>query len=86
MADIQKAIKIKINVSESVKSGHYSNLFNLTTTSAKEAIIDFVFIHPQDKSGDEQTGTVVSRIIMSTDSAIALKMLLEAQLGKNRKE
>lgn len=87
MAEEKKEIQIQVNIPEDKKTGNYSNLFTVTSTQGKEVIIDFVFVHPNDRTQDnKQLATVVSRIIMSTDSAIALKMLLESQLGKNKKE
>jgi len=87
MANEPAKINISINIPESEKGGKYSNLFNVTTTSGKEVIIDFVFINPNDRDQNQsQTGTVVSRIVMSADSANALKMLLESQIGKIKKE
>lgn len=87
MAEEPKEIQIQVNVPDKKKAASYSNLFTVTTTQGKEVIIDFVFVHPGDRSTDnKQLGTVVSRVVMSVESAVALKMLLESQLGKNKKE
>jgi hypothetical protein len=87
MADGQKQVKINISVPESLKPGRYANIFSVTTTSAREVVFDFVFVHPNDKdSSGNPNGVIVSRTIMSTDLANALKMALESQLGKIKKE
>lgn len=87
MAEKPQGIKVSINIPEPIKGGSYANLFNITTTAGREVIIDFVFFHPNDRDKEGNlTGTVVSRVVMSADSGIALKMLLESQLGKNKKE
>lgn len=89
MADEQKNIQVQVNVPEHLKGGSYANLFSVTTSKNEEAgevIVDFVFTHPSDKKDGQQLGTLVSRVIMSLEGGKALKLLLESQLGKNRKE
>ncbi len=83
----KKEINIQVNDPKNLRAGSYSNVFSVTTTTAKEVIIDFVFTHVNDKSDDEkQLGTLVSRVVMPVDLAIGLKLALESQLGKHRKE
>ena len=77
---------LEVNIPEHIRNGVYSNICSVTTTSSGEVIIDFVYTHPNDKKGNTQTGVVVSRVIMNSDMGKALKLLLESQLGKNKKE
>ena len=91
MTDEQKKLQIQVNVNvpEHLRGGSYANVFSVTTTKngeTGEVMIDFVFTHPSDKKDGQQFGALVSRIIMSLEGGIALKLLLESQLGKNRKE
>ncbi len=91
MAEEQKNLQVKVdvNVPEHLRGGNFSNLFSVTTTKngeTGEVMIDFIFTHPSDKKDGQQMGTLVSRVIMSLEGGKALKLLLESQLGKHRKE
>ena len=84
-----KQVQVNVNVPEHLRAGSYANVFSVTTTKTGETgevMIDFVFTHPSDKKDEQQLGTLVSRIILSLEGGKALKLLLESQLGKNRKE
>lgn len=87
MADNPKNLNVEVVIPEDVRKGVYSNLCTVTTTSGGEVIVDFVFTHPNDKKDTStQLGTVVARVIMNYELGKALKLLLESQLGKNKKE
>ncbi len=86
-SEITTKPNLQINVSEQIKSGVYSNLVVVTTTSNQEVMIDFIFTHPQniDDKGNAN-GQVVSRVILPVKVAQEMKMVMESQLGKVKKE
>lgn len=86
MAKQEEQVKINVHVPEPQKVGVHANMVLLTTTGNGEAILDFIFSHPNDKSGDVQQGTLVSRIVLPLKVAKDLNFILSAQVGKPIKE
>lgn len=81
-----KQANLQVNVPESQKIGISSNIVLVTTTSNGEVILDFIFMHPQDKIGETQQGTVVSRVVLPVKVAKDLNMVLSSHLGKAKSE
>ncbi len=79
-------VKLNIQIPESEKTGVHANMALLTITGNGEAIIDFVFTHPNDKVGDTQQGSLVSRVVLPLKVAKDLNFILSAQVGKAIKE
>ncbi len=82
---VQQA-SLQVNVPESQKVGISSNIVLVTTTSNGEVILDFIFTHPNDKIGEIQQGTVVSRVVLPVKVAKDLNMVLSSHLGKAKPE
>ncbi len=82
----EEQIKINIQFPEAQKIGVHANIALLTVTSNGEAILDFVFAHPNDRVDDIQQGTLVSRVVLPVKVAKDLSFILSAQLGKVIKE
>ena len=86
MENVKQKTAIKVNVPEAHKIGVSSNIVFVTTTSNGEVILDFIFTHPQDKDGDTQVGTIVSRVVLPIKVAKDLNAVLSSHLGKVRSE
>jgi uncharacterized protein YwlG (UPF0340 family) len=82
----EEQIQLNITVPDAQKAGIHANVAFLTVTSNGEAMIDFIFSHPNDKIGDIQQGTLVSRVVLPVKVAKDLNFILSAQLGKTIKE
>jgi len=78
MQSNKKDVKIEVKVDESIASGIFSNLTNISN-SPEEFILDFLFVHPAPPPG---FGKLISRIILTPLHA---KRLLLA-LNNNVKE
>lgn len=78
--------QLQVNVPESTKIGVSSNIVFVTTTSNGEVILDFIFTHPNDRTGNTQHGTVVSRVVLPVKVAKDLNMVLSSHLGKSKSE
>lgn len=79
-------VKLNVNIPEHLRAGISSNIVSVTTSSNGIVMLDFVFAHPNDKNNEGQLGTLVARIILPTQVAQEVKMLLESQLGKIKSE
>ena len=71
-------IKIEVKVDESIATGIFSNLTNISN-SPEEFVLDFLFVHPAPPPG---FGKLISRVIMNP--AHAKRFLLA--LNNNVKE
>lgn len=78
-------LNISLTAEDNVRSGVYSN-FSMARSTQKESIIDFVFI---DSNGDDESGKhvanglVQSRIIMSHQSLVELRNMLDKHIEEN---
>jgi len=77
---------LQINIPEAQKVGVSSNIVFVTTTGNGEVIIDFIFAHPNDKQGNAQFGTLVSRVVLPIKVAKGLNLILGSHLGKSKSE
>jgi len=78
MQQTKKDIKIEVKVDESIATGIFSNLTNISN-SPEEFVLDFLFVHPAPPPG---FGKLISRVIMNP--AHAKRFLLA--LNNNVKE
>lgn len=85
MSDEVKAT-LQVNVPDTQKVGVSANIVFVTTTSNGEVILDFIFSHPNDKTGNVLQGTVVSRIVLPVKVAKDLNIVLSSHLGKPKSE
>lgn len=80
-------VNLTVNIKEEIRAGVYSNLVSVTTTSNQEVMFDFIYVHPHDKAPNGGSmGQLVSRVILPITVAKAMKLVLDAHLGKTRKE
>lgn len=77
---------LQVNIPEAQKVGVSSNIVFVTTTGNGEVIIDFIFAHPNDKQGNTQFGTLVSRVVLPIRVAKDLNLILGSHLGKSKSE
>ena len=84
--DNKKAATLQINIPDSQKVGVSANIIFTTTTANGEVILDFIFAHPNDKKGNVQVGTLVSRVVLPVKVAKDFNMILSAHLGKIKSE
>lgn len=82
----RKAPQLQVNIPENLRAGAAANVVSITTTMNGEVILDFIFVHPQDKQNDIQRGTLVSRVILPIKIAVDLNWILQSHLGKFKKE
>ncbi|MBI2594500.1 DUF3467 domain-containing protein [Candidatus Curtissbacteria bacterium] len=87
--NVKKAVgrNLLINTNDQVRTGVYSNLVTVTVSSNGEVMFDFIFSHPNDtgKQG-EALGQLVSRVILPLEVAKSMKLVMDSQLGKPKKE
>jgi len=72
----KKAVKVEINLPESVASGRYANGV-MVNFSATEFVIDFLFLQPQQPRAD-----VVARVIMHPGHIARLRTVLQKQIER----
>lgn len=88
MEDKEKRVGISISASPEARKGSYANLASVRT-SKKENVLDFFFVDSEvegEEGGRELVGVLQARIIMTDDSLIELKRMLDAHVEKNFKE
>lgn len=78
--------QLQVNIPENLRVGAAANVVSVTTTTNGEVIMDFIFVHPQDKQNNVQRGTLVSRVILPIKIAQDLNLILQSHLGKIKKE
>lgn len=87
--NVKKAVgrNLLINTNDQVRSGVYSNLVTVTVSSNGEVMFDFIFSHPNDTGTQgEALGQLVSRVILPLEVAKSMKLVMDSQLGKPKKE
>jgi hypothetical protein len=76
-----------VKASDEIRRGLHANIVSVTSTSNQEVMFDFVNIHPNDKDEKgNQIGILVSRVTIPLNIAKELRLIMEAQMGKNIKE
>ncbi|GEM_PF-2683061 len=87
--NVKKAVsrKLLINSNDQIRTGVYSNLVTVTVSSNGEVMFDFIFSHPNDTRAEgEAIGQLVSRVILPLEVAKSMKLVMDSQLGKPKKE
>lgn len=78
---------LQVNMSDIVRSGSHANIVSVTTTGNQEVILDFIFVHPNDKNLEGAlTGQLVSRVILPLNVAKEFRLVLDSHMGKGIKE
>ena len=80
-------VNLTVKASDEIRRGYHANIVSVTSTSNQEVMFDFVNVHPNDKDEKgNQIGILVSRVTIPLNIARELRLILEAQMGKNIKE
>ncbi len=80
-------VNLVVKASDEIRRSHHANIVSVTSTSNQEVMFDFVNVHPNDKDEKgNQIGILVSRVTIPLNIARELRLILEAQMGKNIKE
>jgi hypothetical protein len=82
-----KKLHLIVKANDEIRAGAHANLVSVTSTSNHEVIFDFINFHPNDRDEKgNQLGILVSRITIPLNIAKELRVILDAQMGKNIKE
>ncbi len=85
--DGKQPIRLKVKSNDQNRVGLHANLVSITTTSNQEVMLDFIFVHPNDKDDSgESFGHLVSRVILPLNVAKEFRLILDTHMGKGVKE
>lgn len=80
-------VKLKVKSSDQNRLSLHANLVSITTTSNQEVMLDFIFVHPNDKDDKGiPFGNLVSRVILPLNVAKEFRLILDTHMGKGIKE
>lgn len=89
MNDLKSTPKINLVVkaNDEIRRGSHANIVSVTSTSNQEVMFDFINVHPNDKDDKgNQVGILVTRVTIPLNIAKELRLILDAHMGKNKKE